>query len=36
MLLAGGGKEVALKVAQHMLDEVLSSPDIINADPPLE
>jgi hypothetical protein len=30
MLLARGGREVALKAAQHMLDEVLESPDIIN------
>lgn len=33
MLLARGGKGAALKAAQHMLDEVLSSPDIINTDP---
>jgi hypothetical protein len=33
-LLARGNKEAALKAVQHMLDEVLSSPDIINTDPP--
>jgi hypothetical protein len=33
MMLARGGKEVALKVAQHMLVEVLSSADIINSNP---
>jgi hypothetical protein len=28
------GAEMALELAQHMLVEVLSSPDIINTDPP--
>jgi hypothetical protein len=32
-LIARGGHDAALKVAQRMLDEVLSSPDIINTEP---
>jgi hypothetical protein len=34
MLHRRWGPETALDVAQHMLVEVLSSPDIINTDPP--